>query len=69
MASSMVKYGVFVACFAVFVIVAAAHEGHDHHHMAPEPGPPENQSSFTNPSIVLGVFALLVSSLAFRNRV
>lgn len=67
--ASKISHAVFAACLAVFVAVAAAHEGHEHTPgmvMAPEPS--DSLSSFTYPSMVVGLLGLLVSSIAFRNK-
>ena len=69
-----VKYANLVASLALFFMVAAAHEGHNHdmpgmEGMAPSPhshdGHDGNHGSFTYPSLMVGILALIFPFLAF----
>lgn len=71
---SQIKSAIIAACFSLFVIFGAAHDGHDHTPgmtMSPAPAPSHipSQSSFTYPSILFVIIALNVSFFAFTKRV
>lgn len=61
----------FAACFAMLLMVVAAHDGHHHTpgmYMAPAPSP-TNSSNLVSPSMVIGFIAFIVSLLVVRERV
>ncbi|EEF42272.1 conserved hypothetical protein [Ricinus communis] len=64
---------IVAACFAMLVMVVAAHEGHEHMPgmvMPPAPTPQTNSSALFSPSMVMvGFFAFMVSLLAVRKQV
>ncbi|OAY61530.1 hypothetical protein MANES_01G196300v8 [Manihot esculenta] len=58
------------ACFALLVMVAAAHEGHEHTpgmDMSPAPAP-NSSTTFVSPSMVIGFLAFVFSLLVVRER-
>ncbi|PIN24938.1 hypothetical protein CDL12_02326 [Handroanthus impetiginosus] len=61
------RFITYLACIVFLAAVVAAHEGHDHHNMAPAPAPspgspPPPSGAFSSyPSAVVGFLALVVS--------
>ncbi|KAK7252345.1 hypothetical protein RIF29_36213 [Crotalaria pallida] len=67
--ASRVKFTMFTAFFIVLVVVVAdAHEGHDHNHLAPSPaeGSSNYASSLNYDAVVGGVLTLLLTFLIVR---
>ncbi|KAL3644531.1 hypothetical protein CASFOL_009711 [Castilleja foliolosa] len=62
------RFIAFLACIVILASFVAAHEGHDHHHMAPGPAPitsrpPPSAALDSSPSLVVGILAMAVTFL------
>ena len=61
------------ACLAILVMAVAAHEGMPNNmpgmNMGPSSPPDNSQSTLTFPSTAVGLLAMIVSLLVFRERV
>ncbi|EOY00338.1 Uncharacterized protein TCM_010189 [Theobroma cacao] len=67
---SWVRATIFAACFALLIMVVAAHEGHEHTPgMAMAPQPEASKGNLVSLTTVIGFLALIVTTLVAAERV
>ncbi|XP_021911395.1 uncharacterized protein LOC110825247 [Carica papaya] len=81
-ANSGIKAIIVLACFAMLMAFALAHEAHHHHHKpaptpsptpspvpAPAPGAPTSFGTAMSPSVLVGLFSFIAVAFGVRDRV
>ncbi|XVE75108.1 hypothetical protein DITRI_Ditri12bG0070500 [Diplodiscus trichospermus] len=68
--ASSVTTTIFAACFALMIMMVAAHEGHEHTPgMVMSPEPAASIGNLVSPTTVIGFLALIVTILVARVKV